>query len=277
MRNKKEKGDFLESSLPSTRKKQFFDNLTHRYRLLLLIGIVLVTFFIPFLAALIYRDSSLMIIAAQGYEDEIQRMFSIEIIYSLLTIPCFIIFFIGLAGIMKVIKELVYSEPIFFKDDFLTGIKENWKPFIIIAIFVSIFNLMDTLLFNAFSNIYIRVIPASVNFALIFPLCFVSLLISMTYANKFFVTLRSAVIIYFIFFPRIILSFALTFGVLLFKYIPLFYVKYIVIIIYLLLVLPITILGTYESITNIFDELINKNQYPDYYKKGLFSKNDTNF
>lgn len=268
--NSQNKSDFLESNLPSTRRKQFFDNLSHRYKLLLLIGIVLTIFFIPLLAALIYRDSSITIIVAQNFEDEYQKIFSIEIIYSLLTIPCFIILFVGLSGIMKIIKELVYSEPIFFKEDFIAGIKENWKSFIMIAIFISLFNIMDTLLSYSFNNIYIKTIPVSFNFALIFPLSFVGLLISATYSNRFFITLKNSIVIYFRFFPTILLSYILTFGVLTFRYIPIIFIKYSVIIIYLLFVLPITVLGSYENITYIFDETVNKTQYPNYYKKGLF-------
>ena len=276
MKTKTAKKDFVESNLPSTRKKQFFDNLSHRYKLLLLIGLVLMAFHIPFLVVMIYRDSSLIMIATHNYGDEYNRIFSIEIIYSLLTIPCYIIFFIGLAGVMKIIKELVYSEPIFFKDDFITGIKENWKSYVVIALFISLFNIMDNLLSHAFSNIYIKVIPVAFNFALIFPLCFTSALICATYANKFIVTLKNAIIIYFKFFPTILLSFVLTFGVLTFRYIPIIYLKYSLIVVYVMFALPITILGAYENATHIFDEMVNKTQYPKFYKKGLFYNNIEN-
>ena len=62
MKNKKvsNKKDYLESSLPKTRKEQFFDNISHRYRTLLLIGLILIVFFIPYLAALIYKDSAIV-------------------------------------------------------------------------------------------------------------------------------------------------------------------------------------------------------------------------
>ena len=270
--NKTADKDFRKDQLPHNRKEQFFDIFKTRYRLFFSFSLILTLLFLPFLGVLIYKDSTIMAIYNGGYDNVTERIFTISLIYIGLLLFASIIFFIGLAGLFKIFKELIYGEPVFFKEDFIQGIKDNFKPFLVIAIFVWIFSAVDRLISISFSNTwYIEIIPSAINFSLIFPICYVSLFITSVYTNTFSINLKSAIIIYFKHFPSVLLGYIFSFGILLIKYIPLLYLKYSLFAILVILVLPISLFAGFENHMRIFDELVNKNQYPDYYKKGLYN------
>ena len=267
--------DFQKTQLPKTRKEQFFDILKHRFGLILKIGFILLLSFLPLLGAMIYKDSMIIIINSNGYEDVRERLVTVYALYSLFIMVGLLIFFIVLAGIFKIVKELIFGEPIFFKEDFIEGIKENWKSFSLISIFVSIFSVIDIIISFAYSNqIIIQISPTMVNFAIIFPLCFVSLFISSMYTNKVSTTIKGSIIIYFTKFPLVLLGYIFTFGIFLIRHTPLLYVKYSLFLMLVFILLPVALLMSFSIHIHIFDENINKNQYPDYYKKGLFINPD---
>lgn len=264
--------DYQISQLPSTRRKQFSDVLSHRYRVLLLIGMILVLFFLPQLGALIYKDATIMAINHGSYDDKYGRIFSVHIIYIAISLVTSLIFYVGLSGVLKIFKEMVYDEPIFFKNDFIQGIKENFKSFIVISIILSLFSALDTIITYAYGNLlYVQIIAPAFNYALIFPICYVAMFLCTFYSNKFFVVVKASSILYFRFFPTVFLGFVLSFGLYLLKYIPLIYLKYGLFLLLIMFFLPLVILGSIENFAHIFDETINKEQYPDYYKKGLYS------
>ncbi len=273
-KNKVANKDFQMSQLPKTRREQFFDLLKNRWGLLFKIGFILLLAFLPILAAMIYKDSMIIYINSNGYEDVRERLFSVYLIYSAFILISFLIFFIVLSGLMKIIKELIYGDPVFFKEDFVEGLKENWKAFAFTATIISIFEIVDVMISFAFPNqLLIQIIPAAINFVLVFPLCFVALFISSVYVNKISVVLKSAIIIYFTKFPIVLLCYIFTFGIMLLKYIALVYIKYSLLLVLVFVILPISILMSFEAHMHIFDESINKEQYPDYYKKGLLNNN----
>lgn len=262
--------DYDRNQLPKNRKEQFFDILVRRYGLFIKLGIFILLFFIPYFFVMMYKDSLYMSIKAGNYEDAGARIFSVDLIYSGLMFIALPILFVGFAGVFKILKELIYGEPIFFKEDFIEGIKENSKSFIVIAAIIALFNLFELLISYSFSNnVVFEVIPVAFNYVLIFPICFVSIYLTSVYTNKFMVTLKTSIIILFKFLPRILLCFIFTFGFFALEFIPIAYIKYCVVIVCLVFVLPISIFASYENFIDIFDENINKTQFPNFYKKGI--------
>lgn len=273
-KNKTAKHDFLKNQLPSTRRKQFFDILSHRYTLILKIGLLLSLFFLPVLLSIMYKDSSILIIQSSNYKDEYSRIFVVNVIYCVAIFFSFIVFFVGVAGFFKIYKELIYGDPIFLKEDFIQGIKDNFKPFIVIAIFFGLFYSSEHLISFIYDNVYIQAIPFAFNFAIIFPLCFVSLFVSSYYSNGFMMNLKTAFSLYLRRFPLEIAGYLSVIGMVFFQYINLIYVKYALLILFVVFFLPISLLIGHEANASIFDELINISQFPSYYKKGLYKKEE---
>lgn len=265
--------DFAISSLPKTRKEQFFDVLSHRFFLLMGMGGLLLLFSLPFLGVSLYKDVSSMAIEASNAEGAAkqQSLFFMMLIYRLACLPAFLILSLGLSGTQKIYKELLYDEPIFFRSDFLSGIKENWKQYFLLASFFWLFWFISELASSFFTNIFVEVLFPGINIALIYPAIFVAFFLMNTYTNSFGKNMTCGYALYFKAFPSVILTFLAVFALTFLKYIPLILVKYTVILLCFLLYVPISLLLAYENQMRLFDLYINKEQFPDFYQKGLAS------
>jgi len=277
--------DFKSSALPRTRKEQFKDILKTRYLTLLSIGGVLLLFLIP--ALVIYGCKNYFILKIisglqqDGADTHTQLYYNLNytMLFDAIQIVGFGVFFIGLAGVSKVIRSLTYMEPIFFKEDFSQGVKENWKHYIVISLFLSFSLLFFHLIYN--SGYYSEVTYLSFGawgfiglFAFIFgPTLLMSMSMTATYKNKFIDTFKSSLIIsirhYFpyVLFALILIIFGIGFYFMsLYLY---FYINIAVVTVLTLYALPVLLLGNYLYCFYTFDEHINVNQ-KEIYHKGLY-------
>lgn len=274
--------EFDKNDLPSTRKEQFFDLFRHRFFFLLGLGVLLLLFFIPFFASIVYKDLAILSInqSEMDANDKAASLLFISLLFSFLAMLGLLIFSIGLSGVMKLLKQLIYDEPIFFKDDFLTGIKENYKSFLLLSFFAGLLNLISNAIGILFDNVLLlKIIFPALNFVLFYPVIFVAFFLASTYSNRLLVTLRSSLLIYIKHFPSVFLCFALVYGVSFYQYIDIMLLKYLLIVFTLLLYFPILLLSSYLNQIRIYDYLINKDQFPSYYLKGLssFYQNEEKF
>ena len=274
--------EFDKNDLPSTRKEQFFDLFRHRFFFLLGLGVLLLLFFIPFFASIVYKDLAILSInqSEMDANDKAASLLFISLLFSFLAMLGLLIFSIGLSGVMKLLKQLIYDEPIFFKDDFLTGIKENYKSFLLLSFFAGLLNLISNVIGILFDNVLLlKIIFPALNFVLFYPVIFVAFFLASTYSNRLLVTLRSSLLIYIKHFPSVFLSFVLVYGVSFYQYIDIMLLKYLLIVFTLLLYFPILLLSSYLNQIRIYDYLINKDQFPSYYLKGLssFYQNEEKF
>lgn len=263
--------DLTISSLPKTRKEQFFDILSHRFFLLMGLGALALLFSLPFLGLSLYKDVASLAIDASGVEEAAKQesLFFTMLLYRLSCLIAFLILAIGLAGISKILKELLYDEPIFFKSDFGSGIKENWKQYALFAVLFWLFWFISELASSFFTNIYLEVFFPAVNLALIYPAIFMAFFLASTYSNSFTKNLTSGYALYFKAFPGVFLTFLSVFALTFLRFIPLILVKYTIVILLYLIYLPIVLLLSYENAIRLFDLYINETQFPDFYKKGL--------
>ncbi|MCQ3035488.1 MAG: hypothetical protein MJ248_04680 [Bacilli bacterium] len=272
--------DFNKNSLPRNRKEQFFDIIKNRQMEFFKVGALLLLFFIPFLVSIIIKDVSVLSITSMESvtEEEIASMiFSTNIIYNAMMFVSIIIFSIGLSGIIKIFKELIYSEPIFFKEDFFQGIKENIKSLVVISVIVGLLTAISNIAYIIFDNIALRVLPTAINFALIFPACLIAIFLTSIYNNKAFVTIKTSYALYIRYFPQILLSYVLVILMVFLKLIPIeyFFIKYIVLILAVVFYYPTIIFGSYIFQVSVYDKNFNKTQFIEYYHKGLFNEDLT--
>lgn len=272
---KKNSKNFTEADLPATRKKQFGDVLKLNYRILVFIGIMLMVFFLPILMCILYRDSS-QITAIKNYEGEelSNQLIMINLVFSGLLIPSLMIFSLGLAGSLKIIRRLIWGEPVFLKDDFLIGIKENWKGFVVVSLLAGILNLINTLVVSFMpGNNFLTYLPMIALAVLFYPIVFVFAFYNVVYSDKIFKNLSNSLKLYF---RSVFLTFLMCiicYTLLLIKFIPNIY-RYIVAIVVIIFIVPILLLMFYEFEISVFDKHINSHQYPQFYRKGLYTVNE---
>ncbi len=278
-RSKYRKEDFALNDLPDNRGKQFFDIFKNDWKTLFLSGLILFLFSIPFLTLEFFHWFTIINLPIQLQNqgiDETTIYSSLqltEVIYELGLILCNLIFAVSLAGLARVLKRLVHGEGVLFRDDFFTGIKQNVGHFLLLMFIYSFLRFV-----TQFTYIYIKNIPivseivVGVSTGILFIL-FVPIILFMfaqdaiykmniwtNFKNSYQLAIRSILVM-------LIFS-LLIFGTYFIRYIPLIYVELIVWG-FIIIISPLYFLSLSLFTMSKFDRYINKDNYPEVYRKGL--------
>ena len=184
---------------------------------------------------------------------------------------------IGLMGVMRVLKLLVWQEGVDFFHDFKVGIKENFKHFSLLYLIFAVFYLLTY-------SVYIFVLNFIIGIWLmiLYIIIFVSigvwaLFVVNVYQCNLWNYLKNAVF----FFSKSLLWSSLFVILLIFPFffifIPLsiisFSIKYPIIFVMIVFYYPfLMVVGCLFALSK-FDDYINKNNYPEIYRKGLYEPN----
>lgn len=181
------KADFTVEMLPRNRKTQFFTIVRDRIPLLLKLSLVTLLFFIPTILATSYKTVVVYNFYKRFNAGEIDEsvlngyVFYTKFIFSLIYVPCFLIAAAGVSGLNRITHRLVFGEGILFKEDYLLGIKNNYKQYATFTLCYScIYALIWFGLFRTGGNIVMTVV-SFVTALIVFPY----MLISFTYGNVY--------------------------------------------------------------------------------------------
>ena len=132
-KTKKASKDFERSMLPQTRRAVFWDVVKLQWRKLLGIALIMLVSALPLLLIAVYEDSYIL----TAYEDSgisqetIPALLApLHIFCAILSIPALIIFFLGLSGVIRVVRQLAWEENAMVLPDFMVGFRQNWKQFL---------------------------------------------------------------------------------------------------------------------------------------------------
>ena len=270
-KNKVSKIDFTNEQLPSTRYEVFVDCLKIKKTVLAGLGLRLMLFCLPLILSTMIMDISVSGLQEQYLKGEV----AITVVYSSINMFNLINVFlwglvgVGCAGCFRVIRRLIWQEPIFINSDFFDGIKLNWKSFFLIfasagfAVFASSSvsiagNGSSTIQYLSIFTSIIFLIPVLVimtGLYNVYNITFKEALYNslIIYIKNLFANLLMTLIIVAVFVLMIIA------GAL--KYLLLFVVP--------LFIAPILILGIHLYLCYLFDIHINKKSYPEYVDKGI--------
>ncbi len=273
--------EFDDSCLPTNRFKQFLDIIKIEWRTLFRIGFILLLFAIPFVIATFFRDFFIsayksILTDSGASQEEIQSVINvITAIYLGVTAICFVIFSVGLAGVSRVIQNLVYGNGFVFRFDFAFGIKNNGKRFVITALILGIFNFLvqfNSLYFSQASSFIFQVIrffAICLFFIFVLPIALFSMSNHVTYKMTVGECLSNG---YKCTFARFLFTFIfsiLFYGITFIEWIrhPVFIaLAYVLLVI---LISPLLYLSWRLFAVSTFDKHINKDNYPEIYRKGL--------
>lgn len=132
--------DYEMSMLPQTHRAVFFDVLKLQWRKLLILGLILAAFSLPMILLNLARDGyayGLILLSGDATEDVKNQagmqILSADVIFSALqTIP-FMIYSVGLAGVMRVLRQFAWGENVHIPTDFGKGVKDNFRPMLLLA------------------------------------------------------------------------------------------------------------------------------------------------
>ena len=288
------KSDFLVEQLPTTRRKEFFDILKNEWRTLLLVGFVLTLFFLPFIISKLFEagfmngnaEALRNTLTAQGKTTEeinsavAAQMRSIHLLFSGINIICFMIFSVGLAGVARIIKCLSFSEGVVFKSDFFTGIKKYWSAFLTVGFFSGLFYFLMTYTSETISVmssenqtlLIVRGLIIGFYFAILVPLFFFSFAQATLYTIPFFSTITNSIRFTVNKYYICIIFSIIMYAIYLLTHIVYALISVLCLIVVILLIAPLIMLAFHLFALSLFDKYINKDNYPQNYKKGLYIK-----
>lgn len=232
---------------------------------------MLLLFFAPLIGFSLFADLfyvSLMSHATQEVEQT-------QLIYYYLLngglILCSLVAIVGITGVIYVLRNFIWGEGIFFGSDFGKGIRENAGKNVLFAVIFSLFYALGYFIFSLFPDAIISLLPI-VLFAFIFlPIYFWIILLNNLYKSKWTGLLTNGLYFYIknIGWSLLGMLMPLLLVGLLFIPFELLWVKYVVLTLFVVFIFPIIFLIMVLFSTSRFDESINKDNYPDYYLRGL--------
>ena len=263
--------DFKNEERPDTRLKQFFDIFKHRFVELLKISLLQAVYNVPLIVSLILFYA---LIRNSENVNSTMTIFLIQGASFLISLP---VAFIGMMGTFYCMKKLAYAEGEFASSSFFIGVREEWMKGLVIGLIAGI-SLGLGLIGIFFSYVYLSQVNSvtaglciamlGIQFIIVMMVCYYSVAQSEVYANKLRYTLKNSFIMTLMRFPYNLVVFIIYPGI----FIALFSIMEITMYIGVVLLLFFTVFGHLMWILNClsaFDAFINKEQYPDYYKKGL--------
>lgn len=255
------------------------------------LGLILAVFALPSLALavfhLIYEGAILSALAedsiAQWSELLAYRRFAMFAV-----VPAFALFSVGVAGASHVLRLFLFNQGFQLKDDFLIGIKRNWKNDILFALggsfIIAILNFLITIVADPEA--------AALYFGLAISLFGISILVycSFIYAcflNEvyeerfvrylavsiafFFKAPHYALLVYFLV-PGLFALLVLLNG--LFTYVVILVSALILFFAFIFGGLSFGLLISFLLFASLADRFINAKQFPNLYRKGLFKEHE---
>ena len=270
------KEDFKYSSLPNTRKDAFKDVYRNNFSTIMKCGISLLLFSLPLIIFIVIMDIWQIGIVNSGYDEEVLRgvilwwnltlhLGSVLLVYLIL---------VGFCGVLRVIKLLIWQEGIDYLYDFKVGIKENFKHFSLFYLFASLFYIATCLV-----KLFLLAPLVGLALIIVYLLMFIPLFMwGILSVNVYQTRLKEYIKNSAFFFSRTI---GISFVFLILIVWPFFSI-YLPVNMYTIMykapVVSILILFYYPCLLIVlslyscskFDKYINQDNFPDYYRKGLY-------
>lgn len=201
---KKASKDFEKSMLPQTRRAVFFDVVKLQWSKLLRICLILTVSALPLLLIAVYEDTYIL----TAYDDPgispetVPALIApLHIFCAVLSFPCLVLFFLGLSGIARVVRQLAWEENVMVFPDFMVGLRQNWKQFLPAGL---LFGLGYTFakigwhsaLATQADSVWVQGIVLGLLIFLIAPLVACCTVVIAVYNNRFWDNLKLAAYIY---------------------------------------------------------------------------------
>lgn len=276
-KNKKASKDFERSMLPQTRRAIFFDVVRLQWRKLLGLALILLVSALPLLLIAVYEDTYIL----TAYEDPgvpretIPALIApLHIFCAVLSTPCLVLFFLGLSGVIRVVRQLAWEENAMVFPDFLVGLQQNWKQFLPMGLLFSLGYTVAKIgwhsaLATQAESVWVQGIALGLLIFLIAPMVACSTVVIAVYNNNLCGNLKLAAYVYSKTPLKTVSSMFMAFGpsvvVWVIPYLQLHLIGSLPAIMVFILGLLGWVLYTYNQL----DKYYNAQQYPELVGKGI--------
>jgi len=270
--NKHADAEFNEYGLPHNRKEVFFDCIKTRFDVIMLCGLWLLICFLPYIVIKIYGET-VFVTLYNTLDDPVTANESADIwlfYLSIAYLPCYIVIAVGLAGTAKVIRTLIWGEAVFFRQDFLSGIKGNGGAYIAVFLIYGAAKIFYSFIMTMnVSNAFLLYIPIGLFIIAGLPIGMIMLSQAAVYKVKFFDLLKNSFKLFIKTVPQNLVFVLALSALLSTDLITITILKYILIILEILFLLCPFVMARMLFDCSVFDKYINSRDYPEMVDKGL--------
>lgn len=276
--------DFQRSMLPHNRREVFADVVKLHWGKLFLLGLLALAFSLPLHIVAVMQDFYTMQLPVETAGDDLGQIILQWISNSnttaLIEILCLMFFAIGLAGMIRVIRQLAWEENMYFRYDFITGIKQNMTQMVLLALITGVVRFICNYILNLSMLItsgevysYLGIIPSVLLSVVCIPPAAYAVVCIAVYGNSFRQNIKIGFILYAHHTWKTLL--AVICGLMIFipQYIPTFYTIVIGRLVSSICI-PFIMLGWVLFTFNGLDEKINPRFHPELIGKGVFPEMD---
>jgi len=273
--------DYTGDMLPKNRKEVFRDLVHLQFLQILRTGFILLLFSIPLqlvgilkemTAAAVYRDLAGGILSA---EDAATALVTLSNQAALIAIPLWLLFGLGLAGVMQLLKRLAWALPTTGIHDFLTGVRQNAQSYAALFLLIGLLSYVSKAAGNYATMVeqegiygFLGIVPSIFFLILLFPIGAYAAIAIPIYNTRFGSQIRLGLYLYMKSPFRTLFSlcgFGIFAAVLI---IPDFYVHTTGRIL-LAVALPFFLLKWFLIVSDVLDRHWNRIHYPDLVNRGV--------
>lgn len=273
--------EYTKSMLPQTRLQIFWDVVKLHWWELLSLGLLIFVFSIPLQVSTLYGDvyvgnlnNKMMEATDEQRKQLVATIISFDNIRAWINVGFFAILGVGLAGILRVIRQYAWECNVSLRGDFALGVKQNARQVIALVMFVGVGFALATMAYNMSSQTsgavsLVFMLPVGVMTFALLPLCFVACICCSIYSNKLINNVKIALATYFSNLFKCLLAFVCCAVLAVPLFVPNIYCHLIGGAV-LSIVSPFVLLGLYLFTLNLLDDVVNRHRHPELVNKGLF-------
>ena len=275
MKQKAAKMDFSEQNLPHNRREVLFDCIKLYWQKLLLLGLILLACAVPLLAVSAVCDTvqqGLLQQLSDGVIDKAAyngQVAWLRLVEALIDIPCYVIVCVGLSGTVRVTRQMIWAEPLFFANDFADGIKQNLPTFCMGGLVAGLIKVYLAFAESSGGGL-LSYLPVGVAAIVVLPTTLWMMSASTMYNIKIGKNISNAFVLY-VKTPFVTWLFVALFAsVVMFDLIGFVAVRCICVAVFVVVLLPVFTLLWQLVCYSYFDKFINKQAYPEIVDKGIW-------
>lgn len=273
MKNK-QNNESEKYGLPHNRWEVFEDRMHTHWWKLLLCGLVLLAFSLPFFAVRLFADLSVLTLSQHLEVGKITEeqykntIYIINLAVPVFNIVSYLVFSVGVAGVMRQIRQLAWSQPTPFWQDFAVGVKQNVGAYLIVFALLGVLNAANLAVVQ-FDIGFISFAPLCIFILIILPVALHALVQIAVYKHKFTSIFVNSALVYFKTVPLSIVAALVATAYVWFDSFPSFVGRYVAKVVFVL-ILPVGILAWFLYVCSALDKYINAQNYPDLVDCGVW-------
>lgn len=286
IRHNTAKADYTAAMLPQSRKAIFFDVLQLHWQKLLLLGLILLLFYLPLLLSTAAKDIyiSNLYAALEGAADpQISQagisLMQLDILRNIIHILFILIFAVAFSGVMRTVRQYAWMENVHIPTDFGKGIRDNFRQTAAIGSLSGVIYVLCLAIYYSASSYSTdllaaaSLLPIAISLFFVLPVFAIAIAMVPIYDNRLWTTLKNAFFVYSRTVFRNILTLCCCLAPWIISLLPNFYC-HIFGSVFAVLLIPFALLAWYLYCYEQFDQHLNPVVCPELIGKGIHMKTD---